>query len=160
MARKPLKIDSISLPIFKSILARYEQHIPVSLHDLDIFRSETLPQQLQERRKAYSPPPQSRSFDSVKDSRIVKKSKKKKDAPKLSKPQGAHLTKDELVKLVEWKLYVKLSFLFQAFGWNSKFENDHKRIKRTHVFARDLMHFCNKPDVQQCSAKRVARFLI
>src|ERR1700760_4315905 len=114
MAYKPVKIDKISLATFKSILSRYEQHIPASLKELDVFRSETITESLNERRKAKSSSSQSQTSDGKPDINNNKKiagKPKKKGTQKTTKPQGAHLTKDELKKLVEWKLYVGFSAL-------------------------------------------------
>lgn len=70
-----LTVDSISLSAFQTILSRYVGLVPTRLHDLDELRYSTIPASLAARRE------------------------KSRDAD-----DAGHLTKDEVEKLVEWKL--------------------------------------------------------
>lgn len=73
-----LKFDTIHQDTFNAILSRYPFLVPERLKELDTLRYDTIPSALAERRATHS------------------------DAD-----QGS-LTKQELEKLVEWKLYVFL----------------------------------------------------
>jgi hypothetical protein len=115
-----LKIDTISLSTFKSTLARYSEHIPESLAELDVFRSKTLPERLREQREEQLADSASNTNETTANTEKKVKKKAKRGLsglawsgggpPTARKGRGPHLTKDELVKLVEWKLYVQVFF--------------------------------------------------
>jgi hypothetical protein len=63
--------EIITNDTFKEVLARYSGEIPSKLEDLEVYRMETLPELLQQRRGLKN---------------------------------GSWMEKNELVKLVEWKL--------------------------------------------------------
>jgi hypothetical protein len=87
IAKIDLKTSSIALETFKDLLTKYPEHIPAKLDTLEKFRMQELPSTLQQR---------------------ITSKKHKGDI---------HLTKDELVKLVEWKLYESFPDL-TIFRWN------------------------------------------
>ena len=66
-----LDAENITIDSFRDVLSRYSDEIPTKLQDLEVFRMDTLPALLCQRR------------DSAK---------------------GSWMEKNELVKLVEWKL--------------------------------------------------------
>jgi hypothetical protein len=113
MPTQPLKIDTISLSAFKTILARYPEHIPATLSDLEHFRSQTITRTLTERRARKASKQVLNPLTGTSGPTPTLRGKKKKPSPPspalVVKRDGPHLTKEELVKLVEWKLYVKLS---------------------------------------------------
>lgn len=75
----PLTISLVTLPAFLSTLSRYSSSVPEKLRELDKARYETIPAALAERRE---------------------------DA---KGGEGVGLEKEEVVGLVEWKLYVSTS---------------------------------------------------
>jgi hypothetical protein len=86
IVRRDLKTSSIRLETFNDILTKYPEQIPAKLDTLEKFRMQELPSALQQR---------------------ITSKKHKGDI---------HLTKDELVRLVEWKLYD--SFLTSPLSFN------------------------------------------
>ena len=92
-----LKHTTITKEAFNALKNEYPNHVPPSLQELDNFRYEELPRRLDERKTQWR-------------KRMVK-ARNRADGScatvdDVDDAMDLALTKDELVKLVEWKLYV------------------------------------------------------
>jgi len=101
MAKTP-RWTTADVSVILEAAGRYASRIPDSvMTELDGFRLQALPETIQQRRRLTVNGGGDDDGNSGKDAAATAAAESAKDDP-----GGAYITKDELVKLVEWKLCV------------------------------------------------------